>query len=144
MSKDDTRVTVGHIMSRDPVAVDTEATIEEAWELMTSYDIRHVPVTGDEGRLLGIVSDRDIRSFMLPREEELDRPAEAAERWSSTVLDICNTDMLTVLPSTQLIDAVDMMIEQKVGVLPVVDENSNKLLGIVSYIDVLKMAREFV
>ncbi len=144
MARDDTRLTVEHIMSRDPVAVEAEATIEQAWELMLSYDIRHIPVTGEAGRLLGLVSDRDIRSFMLPREEELDRPAEAAERWSATVLDICNTDMLTVLPSTPVINAVDLMIEHKVGVLPVVDEDSNKLLGIVSYIDILKIAREYV
>jgi acetoin utilization protein AcuB len=52
------------------------------------------------------------------------------------------TDVISVNPETELEEVVDLMIEHKIGAVPVVEADSSKLVGIVSYIDALRAARD--
>jgi CBS-domain-containing membrane protein len=118
--------------SADGDAVGT--TIGQADELMTTNRIRQVPVVqGHE--LIGIVTDRDIRSFLSG---SLLESGEAREKALNTeVREIMTTEPMTVSPDDDLQEAVELMIDEKIGGIPVVDE-AEGLVGIVTYVDVLR------
>ena len=63
--------------------------------------------------------------------------------WPGSLNDsTANTDTISVGPESDLPELINIMLEQKIGAVPVVDELSDKLVGIVSYVDVLMAARD--
>ena len=122
------------LMTSDPLTVTSAETIGKADELMGENNIRQIPVV--KGReLVGIVTDRDIRAFLS---DVLRGEPDARERALKTAVgDIMTTEPLFIAPDDDLKDAVEMLIEQKFGAIPVVDE-AEGLVGIVSYVDVLR------
>jgi acetoin utilization protein AcuB len=54
------------------------------------------------------------------------------------------SDVITVHPESDASEAIDLMIEHRVGALPVVEPDSTKLVGIVSYVDALRAARDLI
>jgi acetoin utilization protein AcuB len=122
------------IMTSNPLSVSPTETIGQADELMNTNRIRQLPVV--EGKeLVGIVTDRDVRSFLSG--SLLESP-EARERTLGTeVREIMTTEPITVAPDDELQEAVETLIEQKIGGIPVVDETAG-LVGIVTYVDVLR------
>ena len=122
------------VMTRDPLTVTPTETIGQADELMNTNRIRQLPVA-QEKELVGIVTDRDIRSFLSG--SLLESP-EARERALNTeVREIMTTEPITVSPDDDLQEAVELMIDEKIGGIPVVDE-AEGLVGIVTYVDVLE------
>jgi len=122
------------LMTIDPLTVTAAETVGKANELMAENNIRQIPVVNGR-ELLGIVTDRDIRAFLS---EALVGEPEVRERALGTaVSDIMTTEPLSIAPDDDLKDAVEMLIEQKFGAIPVVDE-AEGVVGIVSYVDVLR------
>jgi acetoin utilization protein AcuB len=123
-------------MTRKVITVNQEATVLEAQELMAQNNIRHLPVVDNEQRLIGIVTDRDIRSAMPYRLfEEL---AGQKEKISSLrVKDVMTRDPISISPTYTIQDALLLIQNAKVGALPVVDEN-RILKGIISVRDLLR------
>ena len=122
------------LMTNDPLTVTAAETVGKANELMAENNIRQIPVVNGR-ELLGIVTDRDIRAFLS---EALVGEPEARERALGTAVgEIMTTEPLSMAPDDDLKDAVEMLIEQKFGAIPVVDE-AEGLVGIVSYVDVLR------
>jgi len=122
------------LMTNDPLTVTATETIGKVEELMALNNIRQIPVVSGH-ELIGIVTDRDVRAFLS---NALLVDPEARERAFKTgVADIMTTEPLFVAPDDDLKDAVEMLIEQKFGAIPVVDE-AEGLVGIVSYVDVLR------
>lgn len=128
------------IMTANPSSVTAETSIAEAAEILSSLDVRHLPVVrGNE--VVGILSDRDLRSIGMPRlldDERLDR---LRERTLAPVSTIMNPDVVTVYPETDVHEVIDQLLEYKIGAAPVVDPATGDLMGIVSYIDVLRAIR---
>jgi acetoin utilization protein AcuB len=118
---------VKDIMHRETVTVSPGTSLEEAYRLMQQRRFRHLPVL-DEGRLVGVVTDRDLRQSMSEAgpggfpPEALVRHVMAEHPWTASPLDPVE-------------DAARRMRELKIGCLPVVDDG--KLLGIVTGIDLL-------
>jgi acetoin utilization protein AcuB len=129
---------VSRSMSRKVITVEPETGIFNAQELMAENSIRHLPVVDPDGRLLGIVTDRDIRSA-LPYEFFKQHPTEEEkQRFSKLqIKDIMSKNPLTISPAYTIQDALLMIQDAKVGALPVVDEE-NKLKGIISVRDLLR------
>ncbi len=125
-------------MTRDIVTIGPEAGILEAQELMAGHGIRHLPVVGSDDILVGIVTDRDIRSalpsVLLPREE---LESEKQRLSVLKVREIMTPDPVTISPTDTLEDAIILMQKTKVGAFPVVDQNG-KLQGIISIRDLLR------
>jgi CBS domain-containing protein len=122
------------LMTLDPLTITTAETVGKADELMAENNIRQIPVVNGR-ELLGIVTDRDIRAFLS---EALVGEPKARERALGTAVgDIMTTEPLSIAPDDDLKDAVEMLIEQKFGAIPVVDE-AEGVVGIVSYVDVLR------
>jgi len=132
---------VEELMSRNPFAVSVDETIGEVMNKLTEADVRHLPVVED-GELVGIVSDRDLRAFTPTAIVEFEHPEEVAARLAQPIGSVMSGDVLSVTSGTEVTDVVDIMLEQRIGAVPVVEPDSSKLIGIVSYIDVLRAARE--
>lgn len=94
----------------------------------------------DQGSLVGLVSNRDLRSYLLPRAEQIVRAADAQARLQANVESVMRTDMLTVTPQTTVAAMIDLFLREQVGAVLVPQPTSRTLLGIVSYIDVLRVA----
>jgi acetoin utilization protein AcuB len=112
---------VRDVMTRRLVAIGPDTPCDKARLLMDEHRIRHLPVMS-EGRLIGIVSDRDVRS--------------AARGAASTpARRIMTPDPLTVTSQTRIEHAARLMLDARIGALPVVDDH---LAGIVTYTDLLR------
>ena len=122
------------VMTKEPLTIAPGETIGQADELMSENNIRQIPVVSGRD-LVGIVTDRDIRSFLS---SSLLGDPEARERvLRATVRDVMTTAPIFVSPNDDLEEAVELLIEEKIGGIPVVDE-SEGLVGIVTYIDLLR------
>jgi acetoin utilization protein AcuB len=129
---------VSRSMTREVITVDQEANIFEAQELMAENKIRHLPVVDKDYHLVGIVTDRDIRSA-LPYSFFKQTYSEEEKGKLSTlrVKNIMTKEPIAVTPTHTIQDALLLIQDSKVGALPVVDDRS-KLTGIISVRDLLR------
>jgi len=127
-------IKVFDVMSNDPLTVSPSDTVGKAEELMYENHYRQLPVVDDK-QLIGIVSDRDIRSFLT--QPSFVEPEKRARALRTKVNEIMTAKPLTVSPEDDLREAVELLIEEKIGGIPVVDETEG-LVGIVTYVDVLR------
>jgi acetoin utilization protein AcuB len=122
------------IMTRDPLTVTPSETVGQAEELMAENKIRQLPVV--RGReLVGIITDRDLRSFLSSA--LLSTPEAREQALSTKVIDVMTTDPLTLASDDELQEAVQLLLDEKIGGIPVVDE-AEGLVGIVTYVDMLR------
>jgi acetoin utilization protein AcuB len=127
------------IMTENPVTATELMSVAEALGLLYELDVRHLPVV--RGReLVGIVSDRDLRHFTEAEEDDAIDAVESAR--SSTVSHFMNTSPVKVDPETSIREAIELMLLHRVGAIPVADLDTGDLLGIVSYVDLLRVLQE--
>ena len=120
-------------MTVNVVCIAPRETLRGAYEIMTEWGIRHLPVM--EGKkLVGILSDRDIliRSSL---ENGVIHVPESAVSGAMT------PQPMTCGPSTSVAHMVDLMLEHKIDSLPILDEDGI-LVGLVTSADLLEMLRE--
>jgi IMP dehydrogenase len=110
-------------MIYDPVTIQREKTVADALRMMEEYHIGGIPVVDNQGFLVGIVTNRDLRF-----EQNLNRPI--AEVMTSE-------NLITTKQSTNLEEAANILQQHKIEKLPVVD-NEGKLVGLVTYKDITK------
>jgi acetoin utilization protein AcuB len=123
-------------MAQPAVTIGTDATCREAIDLMKSRHIRHLPVV-DRGRLVGIVTDRDLRQVVFdPAIQEGLGQDDIDILDTRAVRDVMSWAVLSVGPDTDLRQAARLMHEQKIGALPVVE--AGRVLGILTERDVLR------
>ena len=123
------------VMTKNPLTVSPMETVGKADELMAENNIRQIPVVNGS-ELVGIVTDRDIRAFLS---DALSGEPDAREKALGTnIRDIMTTEPLFLEPDDDLQDAVEILVEEKFGAIPVVDE-AEGLVGIVSYVDILRV-----
>ena len=125
-------------MTRDVITVGPETGILAAQTLMAQNKIRHLPVVVEDDILVGIVSDRDIRSAMPSSVlSEAGRAVEERRLAAMKVKDIMTGNPATVSPTQTLEDALLMIQDLKVGAFPVVDQEG-RLKGIISVRDLMR------
>ena len=108
----------------DPVTLPINASVSDAKASMREHSIGGIPIVDEDGKLLGIVTNRDLRF-----EKNLKRPI--AEVMTSE-------NLVTVAEGTSLEQAEDILQENKIEKLPVVN-NSNKLVGLITFRDITKL-----
>lgn len=127
-------LTVSTLMTTEPYTVYPDATLREVLMLMKTKEIRQIPVVDAHKRLLGIVTDRDIRLAInspLVGEHWLDNSV-----LDNTIIQNCMTTApLTVSPQTPAYEAAELLSAHKFGALPVVD--GEKVIGIITTTDFL-------
>jgi acetoin utilization protein AcuB len=129
---------VSRSMTRRVITVDPEASVFDAQELMAGNQIRHLPVVDTDNRIVGIVTDRDIRSA-LPYSFFKEPYSESEKKKISglCVKDIMSRKPISISPTYTIQDALLVIQNSKVGALPVVDDDG-KLTGIISVRDLLR------
>ena len=90
-----------------------------------------------------MLSERDLRSYMLPRPERIFRADEERARMAVSVSAVIPSDVMTARPDTPVVELLDILLEEKIGAVPVLAPDTGDLLGMVSYIDVLRAVRPF-
>ncbi|MDH3345428.1 MAG: CBS domain-containing protein [Desulfobacteraceae bacterium] len=129
---------ISKIMTRNPVTVDQDADILHAQELMSKHHFHQLPVVDAHNFLIGIVTDRDIRSSLWPSHLEDDLGKAEWKRFSAIkIKDIMTKKPVTISPLYTLQDALLLLQKKRVGAFPVVDE-TGILKGIISVSDLLK------
>ena len=131
---------VSELMTHDPVSIDSSASVADVCELMRERDIRHVPIV-ERGTLVGIASDRDLARLDLGSVLASEGPDWLRQQLETPIVRFMSPDVISVFPEMDIGDAVDLLIDHKVGALPVLRLETGELVGILSYIDVLKALR---
>lgn len=121
--------TVGQFMSTDLFTLRPDDLVDLAASVMDWRHVRHVPVEDDAGRLVGLLSHRDLLRLLSKR------GTGALRAGPVTVRDIMKADPVTVSPQTATLEAIDLMRARGVGCLPVVENGT--LVGIVTAHDFL-------
>jgi acetoin utilization protein AcuB len=127
------------LMTSSPATIRPEATIRQAVALLQDLDVRHLPVVDVEGRLVGMLSDRDLRALAIPFISGGESQGTLMTALGSPVSAVMSADVLSVDPEAEVDDIVELMLDSKIGAVPVVDRDRG-LVGIVSYVDVLREA----
>lgn len=122
------------IMTKDPLTITPVETVGQADDLMNTNRIRQLPVVHGKD-LVGIVTDRDVRSFLSG--SLLESVEDREKALNTEVREIMTTEPITVSPDDDLPEAVELMIDEKIGGIPVVDD-AEGLVGIVTYVDILR------
>ena len=122
------------VMTKDPLTVSPSDIIRQADELMFENRFRQLPVV-EGNQLVGIVTDRDIRSFLSG--PLLSSPEARETAFNTAVREIMTSAPMTLSPDDDLEEAVQLLIDEKIGGVPVVDETEG-LVGIVTYVDLLR------
>jgi len=129
--------TAADAMTDAPITVAPSDSLVDAARRMVGNQIRHLPVVED-GRVVGMLSDRDLRTVAG------DPARLITERQPGTLLrvrDAMTTNPTTVPADRPLTELALDLVDENVGALPVVDRDG-KLIGIVSYVDVLEILAE--
>ena len=126
---------VKDFMTPDPIVLVPNDTLRRARQLMEEQHLRRFPVL-EEGKLVGIVTDRDVRSAGVSSAVMQER------RYVEYLLDriqvggIMTPHPITVNPETPLLEAASLILENKIGGLPVVD--GEELVGMITETDLIK------
>lgn len=123
-------------MSIPPISITSEDSLESAINLLNKHNIRELPVV-EHGKLIGIVTDRDLRevtpSYPIFRDRQEIRHYLQKLKVSSAM----TVDPLVVSPGTPLVEAARLLTNYRIGSLPVVQDS--ELVGIISVTDFLQL-----
>ena len=139
MRKEKKAVKVKEKMTKNPTAVTPEEALKDAVWKMERGHFRHLPVVDNDGKLIGMLSDRDIR-LIRPSLAFVGKEDAMVQLWSLAVQQAAVFDPISVKPETTLKEAAELMLRWHVGGLPVADDQS-RLVGMITYTDLL---REYV
>jgi len=126
---------VREIMMGSPVTLKPEDTLDLANDVISLGRIRHIPVV-DEGRLVGMLSERDLMGAAASQIFGLKQRSKAALLKSVLIKDVMKKRVVTVGPQTPIRDVAHLMAEKKIGCVPVVSDGS--LVGLVTTTDILR------
>ena len=127
---------VEEVMSRDVFTLGRNDKLSVADDVMKQKRIRHIPILDGDGELCGIISQRDLFRGILLRSLGYGSRAEQKMLDSLSIKDAMHDEVISTSPDTPLADAARMMLSEKVGCLPVVDEN--RVVGLISEADFVK------
>jgi len=129
---------VRDLMSRDVATIDDAATCLEAVNRMCHRKIRHLPVLDSEGALVGLVTDRDVRHRLFAADvyRQIGQVPVSTLLRNAPVRDVMSAPVRSVTASAEVAEAAERMRQDKVGCLPVVEDQ--RVVGILTEIDVLR------
>jgi acetoin utilization protein AcuB len=125
-------------MTRNVSTVRPEDTLLDTREVMRTRKVHHIPVVEEDNKLVGIISDRDVRSAMpstLYYESGSERERAKLEKFR--VRDVMTKNVITLSLRDTIQDALLLLLKYDVGALPVVD-NDGTLVGILAVRDLLR------
>ena len=125
------------VMTDSPTAVRETARLGDAFEILHNLDIRHLPVVNADHEVVGMLSDRDLGNGPPPSRAMAAIVGPSHFRRDTPVSRVMSGDVVTTGPENDVVEVADLMVENRIGAVPVVDPEG-RLLGIVSYVDLLR------
>jgi CBS domain-containing protein len=129
-------MSVDDLMSTEVVTMSRNETLDLVDQIMTLGRIRHLPVLDDDGKLCGVVSQRDLFRGALATALGYGRVGQDRLLRSLAVKEVMSTEVVTTSRETPLEDAAKLMFERKLGCLPVV--SGGELVGILTESDFVR------
>jgi CBS-domain-containing membrane protein len=127
------------LMTRVPATVASHDSLLDAAARMAERNVRHLPVVDGDRHVVGMLSDRDVRTVLGDSARPL-HPLDGVVRIRSLrVADAMTRDAFVVRDDAPFADVVRVFTDQRVGAVPVVD-GAERLVGIISYVDVFRNA----
>ena len=133
---------VRDLMTKDLVTLDAEESLMLADDVMRLGRIRHLPVVTGQ-RLVGLVTHRDLLRASVSSLAGLSRNEEATIKRAIPVREVMQMEVTTIHPKQPALDAARLLLDKKLGCLPVVDDDGG-LVGIVTEADFVILARKFL
>ena len=130
------------LMIKDPITILKSASIKDALDLMTSHSIRHLPVINEDGELVGLLTHRDLLRVCVSSIADISRKEQDALLRGIPAEQIMTAGVLTVSPNSDVRSAAELMLDRKIGCLPVVD--GRKLVGILTEADFVRYLLEIL
>jgi CBS domain-containing membrane protein len=130
---------VESLMRREFASLREGDRLDFADQVMRLGRVRHLPVLAPDGRVAGIVSNRDLLEASLTSVLKFGAAERRSFLHSVDVAEVMVRDVATVTPETSLADAARSLIERKIGCLPVVDA-TGVMIGLVTETDLLAAA----
>jgi CBS domain-containing protein/gamma-glutamylcysteine synthetase len=125
---------VDQFMRTDLITVNQNDTVDLVANLMDWEKVRHILVEDEHHRLVGLISYRTLLRFFGRRDEK--------EKSAVSIAEIMKTDPITVTPETTTLEAIQIMRRQRIGCLPILD--NNRLAGIVTEYDFMRIASDLL
>ena len=135
-------ISIKEFMTKNPVVLALGDTAADAYEKMRNHQIRHLPVVSENGELVGIFSATDLSRAYMPRETESGWYYDKERLNRLNLRHFMTQDPLTLTPENTLKEAAEIMARTKFGCLPIIAPGTRKLVGIISYVDVLRKIAE--
>jgi len=133
---------IADFMTAPARTVTPETLLPEARELMTTGNFRHLPVVDEHGRLVGIITDRDLRSAMPSGLMDEEERREYLHRFEALPVKAVMTEAVASLPAEATLDDALLLFDRtRVGGLPVLD-GEERVVGILSIRDLLTAYRQ--
>ena len=126
---------ISELMAKNPVAASTEDSVSKASQLMKDKRIRHLPILDEKGTVVGIMTDRDLKRASASDATLLEVHELLYLLNKLRVSDVMTKNPVTVSSESDVKAAAGLMVQNKIGCLPVVE--SGKLVGILSETDIL-------
>jgi CBS domain-containing protein len=127
---------VRDIMTSDVTTLGRNDSLQLVRDIMTLGRVRHFPVI-DDNKIVGVVSQRDLYKASLGSVMKYGEKAQRAFMEGIAVKEVMSEPVITIAPHASVKEAARLMIEKKVGCLPVLE--GPKLVGIVTETDMLKL-----
>ena len=124
-------------MTTPVITLPADAPFQDAFKLMRDRKIRRIPVVDRHQRLVGIVSERDMLHAAPSPATSLSIWEMNYLLWKLNIGDIMTKKVVTVYPDTPLQDAAQLLIEHRIGGLPVVDADQ-RVVGVITETDIFK------
>ena len=125
------------LMTENPRTIRPTDLLSEALDALQSMDIRHLPVVDADNNLVGMISDRDLGPLMTIFTEGAEAQRMIVPLSRRRVAELMSSDVVAVDADADMSDVIEMMLEQRIGAVPVVDGEGN-VSGIISYVDILR------
>ena len=123
-------------MTSNVITASPETTLADALKLTRGNRIRHLPVV-ENNRLVGLVTDRDLRLAMPPVwASDTDHALLRDALTTKQVCDVMVTQIITTAPNTPIENAARLLYEHRIGCLPVLD--GEEMVGIITETDLLR------
>jgi len=132
-------LSVRDVMSQNPKTLGRNDQLSLADDVMRAERIRHLPVLDEDGKLCGIVSQRDMFRGALAQALGYGTAAQGKVLAMLRVKEVMTTEVITIPPDAALAEAARTMLERKIGCLPVLDSD-RRLVGILTESDFVALA----
>ena len=131
-------MSVKHWMTNDVITVKADTSLLKCRSLMKEKNIRRVPVVDDDNHVIGIISDRDVKGASPSKATALEVHEMQYLLAEIKAKDIMTPSPVTVKPDTTVENAAVLMVDRKIGGLPVVNDDG-RMVGIITDQDIFKV-----